>query len=124
MGLTTITDELIMLLKEHSPDIVVLTETKLIAAIEKRYFLRDIFKEYELKFSSGITFADCAKKRNELLTRKRKASGGVMLAIKKAWTQGSALTRLSDPETPDLKSHCIGMQLQPPESEPLIIWDI
>ena len=84
-------DELALLIKDNDPDIVILTE--LVEPQHNSKHIREILSGY--------------------------SNTWVILAVKKSWTECSMVTIHEDSKVPELKSHFVGMMVQPPDSDAL-----
>ena len=142
MGLTTVIDELRTMICEQDPDIVVLTETKLHKYNCNSSIMKSILQGYTLFHSCKAAPNPLRVKRkfrtrrkSGLQTRKetstdadhlgRDGTGGVTLAIKNCWCSSGSVTLLSSANKDEfLTSHCVGIKLQPPHSDAVLIWGI
>ncbi len=111
MGLTTVKEELTQLVASTSPDILVLTETKLTERSQRKCWLRYCLNEYSLHFSSSMH-----QRHTEQI---REGSGGVMIAVKKALVPQGCITRLSNQEAH--RSHLVQLCLHPPRGNPISV---
>ena len=122
MGLTTVMHELKQLLLSHSPDKVVITETKLNKKNCNSHVIKDIFEDYTL-FHSCIAAVDPLRREANPGSLDRNGAGGVTVAIKDLWcSSGSA--KLIPSSGKFLQSHCIRVDLHPPHKDPLLICGI
>ena len=85
MGLTTMKEELSQLVKEASPDVLVLTETKLTERTQRKCWVRHVLNDYWVHYSS------CIHKSHQTL---REGSGGVAVAVKKFLIPQGCMKRL------------------------------
>ena len=127
---------------EQDPDIVVLTETKLHKYNCTSSIMKSILQGYTLFHSCKAAPNPLRVKRkfrtrrkNGLQTRKetstdadhlgRDGIGGVTLASKNCWCSSGSVTLLSSANKDEfLTSHCVGIKLQPPHSDAILIWGI
>ena len=84
MGLTTVMHELKQLLLSHSPDAVVITETKLNKRICNSRGIKDIFEGYTL-FHSCNAPVDLLRREAYSVTLDRNGAGGISVAVKDIW---------------------------------------
>ena len=121
MGLTTVQDELSHLLEQHRPDIVILTETKLVEQQHSGKWLKEIFPGYTLQCSSRPA-KNPLRGKERVPARSRIGMGGVIIAVKKELTGRGSLTRLNT--NPSCKGYMIGVNLNPLNSTPIRIWGV
>ena len=57
MGLTTVKEQLTQLVSEHSPDVMVFTETKLTERTQRKSWLRHALKDYWIQLAQAVTKA-------------------------------------------------------------------
>ena len=142
MGLTTVIDELRTMICEQDPDIVVLTETKLHKYNCNSSIMKSILQGYTLFHSCKAAPNPLRVKRkfrtrrkSGLQTRKetstdadhlgRNGTGGVTLAVKNCWCSSGSVSLLSSANKDEfLTSHCVGIKLQPPHSDAILIWGV
>ena len=119
MGLTTVMHELKQLILSHSPDVVVITETKLNKKNCNSRVIKDIFEDYTLLHSCNAPVDPLRREANPG-SLDRNGAGGVTVAIKDLWcSSGSA--KLIPNNGQFLGSHCVCVDLHPPHSDPLLI---
>ena len=142
MGLTTVIDELRTMICDKDPDIVVLTETKLHKYNCNSSIMKSILQGYTLFHSCKaaphplrVKRKFCTTRKSGLHTRKkasnnadhlgRDGTGGVTLATKNCWCSSGSVTLLSSANKDEfLTSHCVGIKLQPPHSDAILIWGL
>ena len=120
MGLTTINEELKSILLEHDPDVVMLTETKLLEETHQRTWIKHAFLDQYALFCSSIPAA-CTKlyrhnPRKAWEQANRAGSGGVILAVHQRWANGSSIQRHVYEQS---NGHIVGLDLQPPNMTPI-----
>ena len=119
MGLTTVMHELKQLLLSHSPDVVVITETKLNKKNCNSRVIKDIFEDYTL-FHSCNAPVDPLRREANPGSLDRNGAGGVTVAIRDLWcSTGSA--KLIPSNGKFLQSHCVCVDLHPPHNDPHLI---
>ena len=121
MGLTTVQDELNHLLDTRQPDIVVLTETKLVEQQHSGKWLKDSLPGYVLQCSSRPA-KNPFRGKERLPARSRIGMGGVILAVKKELMGRGCLVRLNTHSS--CKGYMVGVNLNPPSSTPIRIWGV
>ena len=105
MGLTTVKEVLEELLRWQDPDIIIMTETKLIEKTQRKYWLNNILKTHWLRFSS------CP--HSSLSQGEREGSGGIALAVRKSLVPAGCCTRI--PVREDHRSRLLQLVLQYPK---------
>lgn len=118
MGLTTAGDDLLDLLRTEVPDVLVLTDTKLLTQQFKAQWLQDSFHNYHVYGSSTSRDQPSINARTGML-RKRQGQRGVLLAINRELTGGDAIRQLPTP--PELRECMVHAKLTAPHSKPLNI---
>ena len=111
MGLTTVKEELVQLMEQTSPDMLVLTETELTERTQRKSWLQHVLKEYWLHFSSCMH----SQQQQQL----REGCGGAVVAVKKVLVPRGCITRLTNQESH--RSHLVQICLHPPGSAPLMV---
>ena len=114
MGSTTGPDDLMQIVQQRKPWIIVLTETKLTDARQDRVFLQEYLPEYTLYHScvKGNDSGHC-----------RTGSGGVAIAVHKSLTSQNSV-ELIDHNNPAAKTHLKTLKIKPPGSDCLTIWGV
>ena len=102
MGLTTVKDELALLIQNNDPDISILTKTKLVETQHNSKYIREILSGYKTKFSSSKP-QNYVEGKQRLYARARFKFGGLILAVKESWTEGSMVTIHEDSKIVELK---------------------
>ena len=115
MGLTTVQDELVRMVNEHKPDVIVLTETKLRRQGKNRQRLAQALPEYEL-------YASCKPDSDNPRTGERWAAGVAMAVHKSLTRYASATHRLLN--VPAASGHCQWVTLQLAGSDALQLWAV
>ena len=121
MGLTTVQDELSHLLDTQQPDVVILTETKLVEQQHSGKWLKDSLPGYTLQCSSRPA-KNPLRGKERVPAKSRIGMGGVVVAIKKELTGRGSLARLSTNSS--CKGYMVGVELNPPNSIPIRIWGV
>ena len=111
MGLTTVRDELELLVQQQDPDVIVLTETKLTDRSQRKSWLNSISKTHWLQFSSSP--------HEGFRTGERQGRGGLAVAVRKTLVPEGCYTRL--PVQSQHRSHLLQLMLQPPNSTPVLL---
>ena len=124
MWLTTVASELKNLIADNDADVIVITETKLKKTNCNSKRVKTIFSDYTLFYSCNAPKKTPYNKHaREHLGRG--GSGGVTLAVKNvSCGAGSACRMDTSNKEAFLTSHCVGVRLQPPHCDPLLIWGI
>ena len=121
MGLTTVQQEIATLIEIQDPDIIVLTETKLVKEQNCKRWVHDIFPGYKLQASSKPSQKLVGKDAG--FAKMRNGAGGVLVAVKDSLTHRGTLQQLQTPE--GCQGHLTGIQLHPPcDSKPITIWGV
>ena len=96
MGLTTVREELRLMAEEHAPDVLVLTETKLVDKYHASKWLADSLPrdQYTLYCSSKPSHNPLSG-HNRALACSRLGAGGVMVAVHNRWVTGSRVVRIT-----------------------------
>ena len=117
MGMTTVLEDTALTVSEHTPDVMVYTETKLTE--ESRNQLDKHLMTYKLYHSCKATNRT-SKSGKE---RSRAGSAGVTIAVHTdLLTQHSvSLIRIQNPIA---KGHCKAVKIQPPGSDCIIVWGV
>ena len=124
MGLTTVESELRALIARHDADVVVITETRRNRNNCNSQRMKAIFEDYTL-FHSCNAPKKTPYHKNAREHLGRDGSGGVTLAIKNVWCEGGSACLISaSNKEAFLTSDCVKVRLQPPHSDPLLIWGI
>ena len=141
LGLTTIQDELAELLNEHDPDVVVLTETKLVEQQHaQRWISQNVFGgTYTLHCSSSLASKrrknrwnnyQCGDKGEGTMEehssgaqapQQRSGAGGVILALHNRWAIGSNVARRPYNNMEYMRGHAVEISVQPPSCQSLHI---
>ena len=111
MGLTTVGEEFEQLLRQHDPDIIILTETKLTDRTQRKCCLNGILKTHWLQFSSSP--------HSSLSNGERQGSGGLAVAVRKSLVPHGCYERL--PIQKQHRSHLLQVLLQPPNSTTVLL---
>ena len=115
MSLTTVQDELVRIVHEHKPDVIVLTETKMRRQGRTRQRLAEALPEYEL-------YTSCKPDLEDPRPGERWAAG-VAMAVHKSLTRHASVTHqlLNGPAA---SGHCQWITLQPAGSDALNLWAV
>ena len=120
MGLTTTAEELKSILQAQEPDVVILSETKLLMETHQRTWIKSAFLGQYMLFCSSIPAMDTKLYKSHpgkaFEQANRAGSGGVIMAIHQRWANGSQIRRHV---YQDSNGHLVGIDLQPPNMAPL-----
>ena len=125
MGLTTIAHELCLTLQEEQPDIVILTETKLVRQQHCRGWVKAMFadvagqNQYTLYCSSQNATFDKSRRSTA-----RTGSGGVLIAVHNRWQPSTTVNVMPHEKHPYLVGHALGVSIQTPHGRPLDVYGV
>ena len=117
MGYTTVRTELQALLQMHTPDVIILTETKFIKDARLDARLKHMLTEYETYLSSSPRLAPPSDPENGT----RQGCAGVLVAIHKRWQPRNFVKRHLHDRMPALTGHVLDLTLETPHGLPLYI---
>ena len=115
MGLTTVQDELVRIVDEHKPDVIVLAETKMRRQGKTRQRLAAALPEYQL-------YTSCKPDPENPRPGERWAAGVAMAVHKSLTRHASAAHQLLN--KPAASGHCQWVTLQPAGSDALNLWAV
>ena len=117
MGYTTVRTELQALLQMHTPDVIILTETKFIKDARLDARLKHMLTEYETYLSSSPRLAPPSDPE----TGTRQGCAGILVAIHKRWQPRNFVKRHLHDRMPALTGHVLDLTLETPHGLPLYI---
>ena len=116
MGFTTVADELQLIIMEHEPDIIVLTETKFVKDQHGSASIRQPFMNKYKIFCSSVSAS--TRERKEIRSKddrqnlhQRSGSGGVLMAVHNRWQPEATAQVHAHYHDPYLVSHVLGVTL-------------
>ena len=120
MGLTTVGEELKSIVLDREPDVVVLTETKLLEETHNRAWVKGTLLNMYTIYGSSIRATDSRRYNNaqgQCRDRARRmGSGGVLMAIHQRWMNGTTIMRHV---YENCSGHLIGIDLKALDSPPI-----
>ena len=124
-GLTTVAHDLRLSLHSEQPEVVVLTETKLVRGRHNKGMIKRVFQDsenncmYDWYCSSHDAPFDKWR-----LCHARNGSGGVVVAVHKRWLPESTVRVKPHFDLPYLVSHAVGVTIHTPHGQALDVYGI
>ena len=129
MGFTTVVDELQDIIREHEPDLIVLTETKSVNEQHGSYNIQQPFSGLYKIFCTSVSMP--ANKGKQIQNRddrpnlhERSGAGGVLLAVHNRWQPDAFVRVHAHDKVPYLISHVLGISISLPSGLQLDVFGI